>query len=43
MSAGSTHNHTIGDHAAKDTGSTGSGGAHNNLQPYMVLNYIIKH
>jgi microcystin-dependent protein len=25
------------------TGSTGGGGAHNNLQPYIVLNYIIKY
>lgn len=25
-----------------NTGSAGSGGAHNNLQPYIVLNYIIK-
>lgn len=25
-----------------DTTSTGGGGAHNNLQPYLVLNYIIK-
>lgn len=24
------------------TGNAGSGAAHNNLQPYMVLNYIIK-
>jgi microcystin-dependent protein len=24
------------------TGNTGGGGAHNNLQPYIVLNYIIK-
>lgn len=24
------------------TGSTGGGGAHNNLQPYIVLNYIIR-
>lgn len=24
------------------TGATGGGGAHNNLQPYIVLNYIIK-
>lgn len=24
------------------TGNTGGGGAHNNLQPYLVLNYIIK-
>lgn len=23
--------------------NTGGGGAHNNLQPYIVLNYIIKH
>jgi microcystin-dependent protein len=22
--------------------STGGGGAHNNLQPYMILNFIIK-
>lgn len=27
---------------SSDTGSAGSGGAHNNLQPYIVLNYIIK-
>ena len=26
-----------------NSSSTGSGDAHNNLQPYMVLNYIIKH
>ncbi|MBN1819109.1 MAG: tail fiber protein, partial [Prolixibacteraceae bacterium] len=26
-----------------NTGSTGGGGAHNNLQPYIVLNYIIKY
>lgn len=25
-----------------DTGSAGSGTAHNNMQPYLVLNYIIK-
>ena len=24
-----------------DTGSTGGGGAHNNMQPYLVVNYII--
>lgn len=28
--------------ASKNTGSTGGGGAHNNLQPYLVINYIIK-
>lgn len=26
----------------QNTGSTGGGNAHNNLQPYIVLNYIIK-
>lgn len=26
-----------------NSGPTGGGGAHNNLQPYIVLNYIIKH
>jgi len=25
-----------------NTGSTGGGGAHNNVQPTMILNYIIK-
>lgn len=34
--SGSATNGTI------DTSSTGGGGAHNNLQPYIVLNYIIK-
>jgi len=45
MSANGTHSHTISvsDHAAKDTDPTGGGGAHNNLQPYIVVNYIIKH
>jgi len=39
------HNHTISidNHAAKNTDATGGGGAHNNLQPYIVVNYIIKH
>jgi len=36
--AGSSHNHTI----SGSTASTGSGTAHNNLQPYIVLNYVIK-
>jgi len=29
--------------AGRTTGSAGSGGAHNNLQPYIALPYIIKH
>ena len=28
--------------SAASTGSVGGGGAHNNLQPYLVLNYIIR-
>lgn len=32
---------TWGPNANYKTGSTGGGGAHNNLQPYLVLNYII--
>lgn len=28
---------------SKTTGSTGGGGAHNNLQPYFVLRYIIRY
>lgn len=34
--AGGSHSHTF------TTASTGGGGAHNNLQPYLVINYIIK-
>jgi microcystin-dependent protein len=42
-SAGSSHTHTTTvDIAAFNSASAGSGGAHNNLQPYIVLNYIIK-
>lgn len=41
-----THSHsysgTTSGSSATNTGSTGSGSAHNNLQPYVVLNYIIK-
>lgn len=37
--SGSSNNFTI---ATAVTGSTGSGTAHNNLQPYLVLTYIIK-
>ena len=33
---------TITPTVAANTGNTGSGSAHNNLQPYIVLNYIIK-
>ena len=33
-----THSHTY----SGTTASAGTGGAHNNLQPYIVLNYIIK-
>jgi microcystin-dependent protein len=37
------HNHTTTvDIAAFNSASAGSGGSHNNLQPYIVLNYIIK-
>ncbi len=43
--ASMNHNHTISidNHDAKNTDPTGGGGAHNNLQPYLVVNYIIKH
>jgi len=33
------HNHTV----SGNSGSTGSGNSHNNLQPYITLNYIIKY
>jgi microcystin-dependent protein len=39
------HTHTVSgttSNSSPTTNSTGSGGAHNNLQPYIVLNYIIK-
>lgn len=36
-----THNHTI-DPATATNQAAGSGTAHNNLQPYMALSYIIK-
>lgn len=39
ISSGGTHGHTISGTLA----NTGSGSAHNNLQPYIVLNYIIKY
>lgn len=40
-----THNHGILLNSQNETATnqnTGGGGAHNNLQPYVVLNYIIK-
>jgi microcystin-dependent protein len=38
------HNHNIDvPNFTGSSGDTGSGAAHNNLQPYIVLNYIIKH
>lgn len=49
MTSGTLHTHsttvtqpTITTTVATDTGNSGSGTAHNNLQPYIVLNYIIK-
>ncbi len=38
------HGHGVGvnAHDAKLTEASGGGGAHNNLQPYLVINYIIK-
>lgn len=38
--SGSLHTHT---YSGTTANSTGGGGAHNNLQPYIVLTYIIKH
>jgi microcystin-dependent protein len=40
--AGSSHSHSI-DMPNTTSTSTGSGSAHNNLQPYIVTNYIIKY
>jgi microcystin-dependent protein len=38
-----THTHSVSvDIASFNSGSTGDGGAHNNLQPYIVMNYIIR-
>lgn len=39
---GGAYNIQTNTDTGKTTGSAGSGGAHNNLQPYIVLNYIIK-
>ena len=35
--------YVVGDANTSSTTSTGGGGAHNNLQPYITLNYIIRH
>ena len=40
--SGGSHAHTL-DIPAFNSGSSGGGVAHNNLQPYLVVNYIIKH
>lgn len=40
--SGGAYNIRTNTDTGKTTGSAGSGGAHNNLQPYIVLNYIIK-
>lgn len=37
-----TVSHTTSASSAADSGSTGSGSAHNNLQPYVTMNFIIK-
>lgn len=38
-----THSVTVNSTNAKATGSTGSGTAFTNMQPYLVVNYIIKY
>ena len=41
--ANAPHSHTVTvDNATATNQNTGGGGAHNNVQPYIVLNYIIK-
>jgi microcystin-dependent protein len=43
VDAGGSHSHTVTvDNATATNQNTGGGGAHNNLQPYIVVNYIIK-
>ena len=43
ISMNHSHTVTVNQHDAKNTDATGGGAAHNNLQPYIVVNYIIKH
>lgn len=33
----------VSDYPVRTTGSTGGSGGHNNMQPYLVMNYIIKY
>jgi microcystin-dependent protein len=40
--AGGSQNINAGPAGTINTGSTGGGGAHNNLQPYIVMNYLIR-
>jgi microcystin-dependent protein len=40
---GTSNTHAHGFTLSGNTTDTGGGAAHNNLQPYIVLNYIIKH
>ena len=40
--SGGAHTHTL-DIEAFNSGGSGGGAAHNNLQPYLVVNYIIKY
>ena len=45
-SGGATGGADVGQYGSPNggiTGSAGGGGAHNNLQPYLVLNYIISY
>ena len=42
MTGGGIYNVKVADTTSQNTSSTGGGGSHNNLQPYIVLNYIIK-
>jgi len=43
QSASHTHSGTTAASGTDDTGATGGGDAHNNMQPTILTNYIIKH